>query len=149
MQRLVSNFVQLGKEEGRHHQQDAHALVLAAFQIISTSKQGQESVVHLARFSTAQIVDEEFGGWVSAVRSSLRRDSRREQRQSRRGVGVAVYKVDIVGGVRQGRNCALDGVHPRLVEEPKPGCCQEVESIPKGEKRTPTSHFPPQLMGTH
>ena len=48
---------------------------------------------HLARFSTAQIVDEEFCGWVSAVRSSLRRDSRREQRQSRRGVGVTAIKL--------------------------------------------------------
>jgi len=62
---------------------------------------------------------------------------------------VAVHKVDIVGGVRQGGNCALDGVHSRLVDEPKPGRCQKVESIPKRKERTPTSHFPPQLMSTH
>ena len=41
-----------------------------------------------------------------------------------------VHKVDIVGGVRQGGNCALDGVHSRLVDETKPGRCQKVESIP-------------------
>ena len=121
----------------------------------------QFRIRHLARFSTAQVVDEEFSVWVSRVRSSLRRDSRREQGQSGRSVSVAarkslklnlgrgvkvwleqgnlgeslfigtlfdtnrqfspVYKVDIVSSVRQGSNCALDGVDPRLMEKPKPG----------------------------
>ena len=88
----MSNFVQIGKEEGRHHQQDTHALVLPSFQIFTAGKQRQESVVHLARFSTAQVVDEEFSVWVSRVRSSLRRDSRREQGQSGRSVSVAARK---------------------------------------------------------
>ena len=75
------------------YQQHAHAFVLTTFQILSTSKQGQQSIVHLrilivklvssssdvfshlSRFGTAQVVDEELVVWVPAVRSSLSGDS--------------------------------------------------------------------------
>ena len=42
-----------------------------------------------------------------------------------------VDDVHIVSGVGQGRNCSLDWVHPRLVEEAKPCRGQQVERVPE------------------